>query len=172
MKKLIAISTLVLALTTSGISAIGETPASAVAKTETKSLTILDSVASAQKAEAMNKAVKKLKSHVNKTWYVFSGASPAGWDCSGLTMWFYEQLGTQLEHRATKQQSAGVATRTPKVGDLVVFKYNGSKQAYHVGIYIGNGKMVHAPKHGHLTRIESIKTFAGTYTKVSYRTVV
>lgn len=121
---------------------------------------------------AVKSAVKKLKTHVGKTWYVFSGATPSGWDCSGLTMWFYKQLNIELEHRASKQQSAGVATKTPKVGDLVVFKYKGYKSAYHVGIYIGDGKMIHAPKHGHRTMVESVKQFAGKYSKVSYRTII
>jgi cell wall-associated NlpC family hydrolase len=120
----------------------------------------------------VNDAIKSLKSHVGKTWYVFSGNTPAGWDCSGLTMWFYEQLNIELEHRASKQDNAGKNTNDPKPGDLVVFKYNGSNDAYHVGIYIGNGNMIHAPKHGHLTRIESIDQFAGDYSKVSYRTFI
>lgn len=172
MRKLIAISTLVLALTTGGTITSGETPASATARKATNNSSMLTTLAQAKKTQKINYAVKKLNSHVGKTWYVFSGASPSGWDCSGLTMWFYEQLGIQLEHRAIKQQSAGVATKTPKVGDLVVFKYTGSKYAYHVGIYIGNGKMIHAPKHGHLTRVETIKTFAGNYSKISYRHIV
>jgi cell wall-associated NlpC family hydrolase len=121
---------------------------------------------------AVKKAVKKLHSHVGKTWYVFSGATPRGWDCSGLTMWFYEQLNVQLEHRASKQQTAGIATKDPKPGDLVVFKYKGYNSAYHVGIYIGNGKMIHAPKHGHRTMVESVKKFAGNYSKVVYRHIV
>lgn len=121
---------------------------------------------------AVKSAVKKLQKTVGKTWYVFSGATPAGWDCSGLTMWFYDQIGIQLEHRASKQQSAGVATKAPKVGDLVVFKYKGYKSAYHVGIYVGDGKMIHAPKHGHRTIVESIKQFAGKYSKVSYRSII
>lgn len=120
----------------------------------------------------VDKAIDKLATHVNKTWYVFSGTTPSGWDCSGLTLWFYEQLGVELEHRASKQENAGTKTMDPKPGDLVVFKYNGSKSAYHVGIYIGNGKMIHAPKHGHLTRVENVKKFSGKYSTVSYRTIV
>jgi cell wall-associated NlpC family hydrolase len=116
----------------------------------------------------VSNAIKKLKSHVGKTWYVFSGSTPSGWDCSGLTMWFYEQIGINLEHRASKQEHAGEYTKDPLPGDLVVFKYSGNESAYHVGIYTGNGKMIHAPKKGHVTRTESIKTFGGNYSDILY----
>lgn len=189
MKELLLIGTTIVALTTGGITA-GTAQASLETQTHIRGSHI--SVALINKAELkaqaqaqmleqirlqnntnrVNSAVKKLNSHVGKTWYVFSGNTPQGWDCSGLTMWFYEQLGISLEHRASKQDTAGKSTKNPKPGDLVVFKYNGSKNAYHVGIYIGNGKMIHAPKHGHLTRVEDVKTFAGNYSKVSYRTFI
>ena len=110
---------------------------------------------------AVKQAVKKLNKYVGKTWYVFSGNTPAGWDCSGMTMWFYDQLDVQLEHRASKQQSVGIATKNPKVGDLVVFKYKGYNSAYHVGVYVGDGKMIHAPKKGYRTVVESVEKFAG-----------
>lgn len=120
----------------------------------------------------VDKAIEKLSTHVNKTWYVFSGTTPQGWDCSGLTLWFYEQLGIELEHRASVQGRAGQKTTDPKPGDLVVFKYNGYNSAYHVGIYIGNGEMIHAPKRGHLTRVENIESFAGNYSSISYRSLI
>lgn len=121
---------------------------------------------------AVKQAVKKLNKYVGKTWYVFSGNTPAGWDCSGMTMWFYDQLDVQLEHRASKQQSVGIATKNPKVGDLVVFKYKGYNSAYHVGVYVGDGKMIHAPKKGYRTVIQSVKQFAGKHGVVQYRHVV
>lgn len=121
---------------------------------------------------AVKQAVKKLNKYVGKTWYVFSGNTPQGWDCSGMTMWFYDQLDVQLEHRASKQQSVGVATKNPKVGDLVVFKYKGYNSAYHVGVYVGDGKMIHAPKKGHRTVVESVEKFAGDYSVVSYRHII
>jgi len=120
----------------------------------------------------VKQAIEKLKSHVGKTWYVFSGATPSGWDCSGLTMWFFQQLDIELEHRASKQDTSGTATKDPKPGDLVVFHYNGNKDAYHVGIYIGNGEMIHAPKKGHLTRVENIETFGGDYSDITYRNFI
>jgi cell wall-associated NlpC family hydrolase len=118
--------------------------------------------------QKIKKVVSELKSRVGKTWYVFSGATPSGWDCSGLTMWGYKQIGISLKHRASQQQDAGQIVKSPKLGDIVVFKYKGNKSAYHVGIYAGNGKMIHAGKRGELTAITSISKFAGGYSNVSF----
>jgi cell wall-associated NlpC family hydrolase len=172
-KRLIAAGLVTLAITFSGAPA----PADAVVvKAETKQVVekiiIGNTGVLFDNTQQINKAVKKLNKTVGKTWYVFSGSTPQGWDCSGLTMWFYEQVGVQLEHRASKQQSVGIKTKTPKVGDLVVFKYKGYNTAYHVGIYIGDGNMIHAPREGQRTSIESVATFAGNYSKVSYRQIV
>lgn len=124
------------------------------------------------KKRQLSDAVKNLRKHVGRTWYVFSGSTPSGWDCSGLVMWTYEQLGFELKHRASAQGTVGTKVKNPKIGDIVTFTYKGSKSAYHVGIYIGNGKMVHAPSPGKLTRIESVKKFAKNYSKISYRRLV
>lgn len=187
MKELLLIGTTVIALTTGSVSAAtsSEDPkrpergnhvsVSIIHKAELKAeaqAEMLKKMELQHNTEKVNSAINKLESYVGKTWYVFSGATPSGWDCSGLTMWFYKQLGIQLEHRASKQDTSGSATKTPKPGDLVIFHYNNSKDAYHVGIYIGNGKMIHAPKHGHVTRIESIKTFGGNYSDITYRTFI
>jgi cell wall-associated NlpC family hydrolase len=94
--------------------------------------------------ERIESVVAKLKSRVGKTWYVFSGSTPSGWDCSGLVYWAYGQLGVQLEHSANKQGNSGTKVRTPAIGDIVVFGYKGSKSYYHSSIYIGDGKVIHA----------------------------
>lgn len=187
MKELLLIGTAVFALTSGGLTAAsqiettqkhgigGHTSVAMIHQAELKAIAqqeMLEQMRLQENTNKVNSAIKQLKKHVGKTWYVFSGATPAGWDCSGLTMWFYEQLGIQLEHRASKQDSAGKDVNDPKPGDLVVFKYNGNKDAYHVGIYIGNGLMIHAPKHGHATRVEDIKTFGGNYSTITYRTFI
>jgi cell wall-associated NlpC family hydrolase len=115
-----------------------------------------EGVAKQKNAVALEKRIKQLKKYVNRVPYVFSGSSPSGWDCSGLTRWFYEGLGVELEHSASKQaRYAGTHVSTPKPGDIVAFKHLNSEKYYHVGIYIGNGKVVHARKPG--TKTEIIK---------------
>lgn len=119
-------------------------------------------------AIALAEMVRNLKKHIG-TPYVFSGSTPSGWDCSGLVMWFYEGLGVELEHRASKQLLAGEVTDTPTKGDIVVFKYKGSKSAYHTGIYLSDGLMIHSGGgSGDRTAIASIEKFAGEYSKVVY----
>jgi cell wall-associated NlpC family hydrolase len=121
-------------------------------------------------ATNIRKTVGALKKRVGRTWYVFSGSTPQGWDCSGLVMWAYQQMGVELEHRASKQQRAGTPTTEPKLGDIVAFTYKNSKYgAYHVGIYLGKDKMIHAGGgKGETTQVASISQFAGKYSKVSY----
>lgn len=123
-------------------------------------------------ATSITKTVSALKKRVGRTWYVFSGSTPSGWDCSGLVMWTYQQMGVELEHRASLQQKAGTLVDDPKVGDIVAFTYKNSKSAYHVGIYIGDGKMIHARRKGQGTVIESVTTFAGNYSKVTYTRIL
>lgn len=119
----------------------------------------------------MMKMLDALKKQEGKTWYVFSGTTPRGWDCSGLVLWAYEQMGIELPHRASKQALAGMLTENPQPGDIVIFTYPNSKSAYHVGIYLGEGKMIHAPRPGMITTIEDVDHFANG-SKVTYTHLV
>ena len=89
--------------------------------------------------------------------YRWGGASPSGFDCSGLVMYVYARLGISLPHYTVAQWNAGVPVSSPAPGDLVFFDGLG-----HVGIYIGNGQMVDAPHTGSVVRIDSISGF-GSY---------
>jgi cell wall-associated NlpC family hydrolase len=117
---------------------------------------LLAKVEISHQRQLIKKTITELKSHVGKTWYVFSGDTPRGWDCSGLVVWTYKHFGISLQHRASKQALAGHVTHSPRVGDIVAFYFPGYYSAAHVGIYIGNGKMVNAPRPGTVTREESI----------------
>ena len=113
--------------------------------------------------------VKRVMKYKNKTWYVFSGSSPRGWDCSGLVRWAYGQVGVTLDHSATKQMRSGAVVKKPMVGDIVAFYYGNGKRSFHVGLYIGNGKMLHAYYAGTRTRVDSVAGVAkANWSKVKY----
>ena len=119
--------------------------------------------------EKIQSVVAELKSRIGKTWYVFSGSTPSGWDCSGLVYWAYEQLGVPLEHSANKQGNSGTKVKTPKVGDIVVFGYKGSKSYYHSSIYIGDGKVIHAGfKKGTTTEIIALDSPSFKHSTITF----
>lgn len=112
--------------------------------------------------------VNQLKSRIGKTWYVFSGSTPRGWDCSGLVYWAYEQLGIDVPHSANKLGHLNEGVKDPVVGDIVVWAYSGSKSYYHAAIYIGDGKVIHAGfRRGTSTQIISLDdpSFKGSTAK-------
>ena len=84
--------------------------------------------------------------------YVWGGASPSGFDCSGLTMYCYAQIGIQMSHGATDQQrqSTPVALSDLRPGDLVFF--GNSSYSHHVAIYAGGGSVIEAPHTGDVVR--------------------
>ena len=92
--------------------------------------------------------------------YVWGGASPGGFDCSGLTSYVYAQLGIGLSHYTGSQWNEG--TRVPAdqlmPGDLVFFH----SDLHHMGMYIGNGQMIHAPQTGDVVKIAPLmNAYAG-----------
>jgi len=92
--------------------------------------------------------------------YVWGGASPSGFDCSGFVMYVYSQLGVSLPHNAAAQYSMGTAVPRDALepGDLVFFDGLG-----HVGIYVGGGSFIHAPHTGDVVRISSLSGWYSTY---------
>lgn len=84
--------------------------------------------------------------------YVYGGATPSGFDCSGFTSYVYRQLGIDLPRTAAAQQASVTRVSTPRPGDLVFF----GSPAYHIGIYLGNGMMIAAPKPGDHVKIQAI----------------
>jgi len=87
--------------------------------------------------------------------YVYGGASPeTGFDCSGFVMYVYSQIGMSLPHYSGSQQSMGspVSMSALQPGDLV-FRGN---PAYHVGIYVGGGMVIHSPHTGSVVSYQSV----------------
>lgn len=86
------------------------------------------------------------------TGYVYGGASPRGFDCSGFTMYVYSQHGYSLPHSATSQWQSCLGTRVYSIselqpGDLVFFNdpsRNAGKACSHAGIYTGDGQFIHS----------------------------
>lgn len=114
--------------------------------------------AKAEKASKVDKTLKVAKNLIG-TPYVYGGSTPAGFDCSGFTMYCYAKAGISLTHNAQAQynQTKSVSTKDMKKGDLVFF--GGSTGSItHVGIYVGNGKFIHSPQTGEYVRIDSLSS--------------
>jgi peptidoglycan DL-endopeptidase CwlO len=85
--------------------------------------------------------------------YVYGGASPSGFDCSGFIMYVYAQVGVSLPHNAAAQYGYGTPVDRSQLqpGDLVFFNGLG-----HAGIYIGGGSFIHSPHTGDVVKISSL----------------
>lgn len=89
--------------------------------------------------------------------YVWGGASPGGFDCSGLVQHTYRQLGVELPRTSAEQARVGrpvASLADARPGDLVAF----NSPVDHIGIYAGNGCMVVAPKRGDVVKVQPIYT--------------
>ena len=90
--------------------------------------------------------------------YVWGGTSPRGFDCSGLVQYVCRANGISVNRVAADQRNNGyyVSRDNLMPGDLVFFANSGG--IHHVGIYVGNGNMIHAPQTGDVVKISSIET--------------
>jgi cell wall-associated NlpC family hydrolase len=93
--------------------------------------------------------------------YVYGGASPSGFDCSGFVMYVYAKIGVSLPHNAAAQYGSGTPVDRSQLqpGDLVFFNGLG-----HNGIYVGGGSFIHSPHTGDVVKISSMSGwYASTY---------
>ena len=91
--------------------------------------------------------------------YVWAAAGPGSFDCSGLVLYAYKAAGISLPHSSLQQSKMGQAVTRSQLqpGDLIFFY----SPVSHVGIYIGNGQMVHAPTAGDVVKVASIDAVGG-----------
>jgi cell wall-associated NlpC family hydrolase len=162
--KLLAIAALVLTLNTSNAQAEVK-PVSIqvqVVKPDLKTVAILNAKEIRQQAkrDKLKRVVTYLTTRVHKTAYVFSGSTISGWDCSGMVRYTYKRLGITLEHSANKQAHSGKRVSKPRVGDVVVFAYQGSTNFYHSAIYVGNNLIINANAMYKTTVIQPLSDFS------------
>lgn len=119
-------------------------------------LPLIDGDASSTALQALQWALR-----VRGKPYVWGAAGPNTFDCSGLTMWAYHQVGITLPHYTGSQWNAGthISKDQLRPGDLVFFY----PDLHHMGMYVGHGMIVHAPHTGDVVRLAPMagRPFAG-----------
>ncbi|MCX4401262.1 NlpC/P60 family protein [Streptomyces sp. NPDC059837] len=94
--------------------------------------------------------------------YVYGATGPSSFDCSGFTSWAYAQAGVSIPRTSEAQANYGTRIYSQsdlQVGDLVFF----FGDLHHVGLYAGNGQVLHAPRTGTVVRYESMSTIGGAF---------
>lgn len=89
--------------------------------------------------------------------YVYGGASPSGFDCSGLVYYVYKQFGQNLYRVANDQRLNGIVVDRSELapGDIILFARDGV-YINHVGLYVGDGNFIHAPQTGRNVEITTM----------------
>jgi cell wall-associated NlpC family hydrolase len=90
--------------------------------------------------------------------YRYGGASPSGFDCSGLIQYAYANAGKRIPRTAAAQWKTmrPVASDDLRVGDVLFFRIAGKMS--HVGLYVGDGRFVHAPSTGRAVAVASLRS--------------
>src|SRR5690606_29476453 len=90
--------------------------------------------------------------------YKWGGTGPNAWDCSGLVMKSCAAAGVSLPRAASGQytRTKRVSVGSIKRGDLLFWSNGRAKSIYHVAMYLGDGKMIHAPRPGRSVEIQPI----------------
>lgn len=111
--------------------------------------------------QMVNKVISTAKSFLG-TPYVWGGESPqeGGFDCSGFTQYVFKQAGYSLNRISSDQAKNGIYVSRANIqpGDLLFYSFKANGVIDHVGIYIGNGQMIHSPKPGDSVKITSVGT--------------
>ncbi|CAB5078281.1 MAG: hypothetical protein F2947_07445 [Actinobacteria bacterium] len=98
--------------------------------------------------------------------YAYSASGPYAFDCSGFTRWAWMQLGVELPHNSGAQWAAleHIPLDQLEPGDIIFDWGFGGGEPDHVGLYVGNGMMIHAPNSSSVVRYDSINWWTGATT--------
>ena len=122
----------------------GEPPATTSSRSQEEPRSATTTTTTTTSASS-NNVVQVAESYIGSR-YVSGGSSPSGFDCSGFTQYVYGKCGITLSRTSYTQATQGTAVNKSELqpGDLLLFHYYGSSSIGHVGIYVGNGKFIHA----------------------------
>jgi cell wall-associated NlpC family hydrolase len=90
--------------------------------------------------------------------YRYGGASPSGFDCSGLVQYSYGLAGRDLPRTTAALWRVAITVEEDslRAGDLLFFRFDGKMS--HVGLYVGNGRFVHAPSSGKVVTVDDLRS--------------
>lgn len=122
----------------------GEPPATTSSRSQEEPRTATSSTESNIQSSS-NNVVQVAETYIGSR-YVSGGSSPSGFDCSGFTQYVYGKCGITLSRTSYTQATQGTSVNKSELqpGDLLLFHYYGSSSIGHVGIYVGDGKFIHA----------------------------
>jgi cell wall-associated NlpC family hydrolase len=95
--------------------------------------------------------------------YSYGASGPNAFDCSGFTRWVWQRAGVELAHYSGAQwaQARHIAAEELRPGDLVFYWGRGGGDPSHVGLYVGDGQIIHAPGRGRSVRYDSVWYWPG-----------
>jgi murein DD-endopeptidase len=117
-------------------------------------------ISSCQNTQTVNTSTAIAATEVAKSMigqpYRYGGQSPGGFDCSGLVWYSYKQVGvnTARTSKDLRKQARKISRKKMRAGDLIFFK--GWVRTGHVGMYIGNGRFIHAPSSGKKIKVDRL----------------
>jgi cell wall-associated NlpC family hydrolase len=121
------------------------------------SVVLGSSIASAEESTPGNQVAEVAQEQVGAR-YRWGGMSPAGFDCTGFVKWVYSQFGVDLPRNEAGQLASGarVGAEELEPGDVLVFANTYRRGLSHVGIYLGEGRFVHAVDERHGVTVSNL----------------